>query len=295
MTHLSSEEKSALITTAAAVAIVATVAWAGSTYSWGLGPLPAFTWACLAAVLIQWAAFIPAQIARTEKYFDAVGSGTFTAITVALLLLAPKAGPLDWMLAAMVVLWALRLGSFLFIRVQRSGSDSRFDQIKNRPLVFLRTWTLQGAWVSLSACAAWVVLSHAHEDALSWVSLLGLGLWMVGMGFEIISDVQKSQFKKDPANKGKFITTGLWSLSRHPNYFGEIVLWVGVFIAASPALRGWEWVAVVSPLFIMLLLTRVSGVPLLEASADKRWGGTAEYEQYKATTPVLIPRLAPSR
>jgi len=106
-----------------------------------------------------------------------------------------------------------------------------------------------------------------------------------------MADAQKSRFKADPGNRGKFIQSGLWSRSRHPNYFGEIVLWTGVMIIALPVLQGWQWVALVSPLFVILLLTRVSGVPLLEKKADQAWGGQPEYEAYKKQTPVLIPRL----
>ena len=103
--------------------------------------------------------------------------------------------------------------------------------------------------------------------------------------------MQKSHFSADPANKGKFIRTGLWSRSRHPNYFGEITLWVGVAIIALPVLQGWQWIALISPVFVALLITRVSGVPLLEAKADKKWGGQADYEEYKKQTPVLIPKF----
>ena len=106
-----------------------------------------------------------------------------------------------------------------------------------------------------------------------------------------MADNQKTQFRNDPANKERFISTGLWSKSRHPNYFGEIVLWIGVLIIAIPVLQGWQWIALVSPIFVFLLLTRISGVPGLEAKANKKWGGQADYEAYKSSTPVLIPKF----
>jgi steroid 5-alpha reductase family enzyme len=105
-----------------------------------------------------------------------------------------------------------------------------------------------------------------------------------------VSDAQKNRFRADPANRGKFIQTGLWAWSRHPNYFGEIVLWIGVAIIALPVLRGWQYLTLISPVFVTLLLTRVSGVPMLERRADEKWGGQEDYEAYKARTPVLIPR-----
>jgi len=119
---------------------------------------------------------------------------------------------------------------------------------------------------------------------------IGFLVWVFGFAFEVTADTQKSRFRADPNNKGKFIHTGLWAWTRHPNYFGEIVLWVGVAIIALPVLRGWQWVTLISPVFVALLITRISGVPLLEKQADERWGGQEDYEAYKERTPVLIPR-----
>ena len=124
--------------------------------------------------------------------------------------------------------------------------------------------------------------------------MIGFIVWLIGFAIEVIADQQKSAFKANPANKDKFIKSGLWSWSRHPNYFGEIVLWVGVMIIALPVLRGWQWVALISPIFITLLLTRISGIPMLETRADEKWGGQKEYENYKAGTSVLIP-MPPSK
>ena len=138
--------------------------------------------------------------------------------------------------------------------------------------------------------AAWVVIS-AGGGALEWTGWFGYGLWVLGLGIEIRADIAKWKFKADPANAGRFIRDGLWSISRHPNYLGEILLWIGVFIIAAPALRGAQWVAVLSPVFVIILLTRVSGIPLLERKADARWGGDKDYERYKARTPVLVPLI----
>ena len=125
-----------------------------------------------------------------------------------------------------------------------------------------------------------------------WTYLRSLaGLWAFGFAIEVVADAQKNRFNANPEIKGKFISTGLWSRSRHPNYFGEIVLWVGVTIIALPVLQGWQWIAIISPIFVTLLLTRVSGIPLLEKKADQKWGGQEEYEEYKEKTPVLIPRI----
>ncbi|KNY04054.1 DUF1295 domain-containing protein [Microbacterium sp. GCS4] len=277
-----------------ALVIGALVALAGSQGGATLGGIPLFALAVAAAFAIQVLAFIPAAIFRTERFFDLTGSLTFIVISVALVLLAPHADALSWVLATMVVVWAARLGTFLARRVHRAGSDGRFDEIKGSPLRFLQTWVIQGAWISLTAAAAWIAIgADADERApLGWLSVVGVVVWAVGLVIEIVADAQKSRFRADPANKDEFIRTGLWSRARHPNYFGEIVVWVGVFVTAAPALVGWQWIAVLSPLFVILLLTRVSGIPLLEARAEKKWGDRADYVAYRDSTPVLIPRLA---
>ena len=107
--------------------------------------------------------------------------------------------------------------------------------------------------------------------------------------FEAIADYQKRKFRAE--NQKKFIQTGLWSLSRHPNYFGEIVLWFGIAVMAFPVFTGWQFVSLVSPVFVFLLLTRVSGIPILEKHADDTWGKKKDYQVYKEKTPVLFPRL----
>ncbi|WP_314425667.1 DUF1295 domain-containing protein [uncultured Microbacterium sp.] len=285
--------RSSLIAIVVALVIGALVALAGSQGGAVLGGIPLFALAVAAAFAIQILAFIPAMILRTERFFDLTGSLTFLAISVALVLLTPLPDARSWILAAMVVLWAARLGSFLAMRVHRAGSDGRFDEIKGSPVRFLQVWVIQGAWVSITAAAAWIAISTdaAARAPIGWLTVVGIVVWALGMVIEIVADAQKSAFRADPRNKDEFIRTGLWSRSRHPNYFGEIVIWVGVFITAAPVLAGWQWVAILSPLFVILLLTRVSGIPLLEARAEKKWGDRADYVEYRESTPALIPRL----
>jgi steroid 5-alpha reductase family enzyme len=144
-------------------------------------------------------------------------------------------------------------------------------------------------WITLTAGAALAAISSTTRIPLDVWAAVGLAVWLVGFGIESFADAQKSRFRADPANKGRFIRTGLWSWSRHPNYFGEITLWTGVALIAYPALNGWQLVTLVSPLFVFLLITRISGVPILERQADERWGGQQEYEEYKSRTSVLVP------
>jgi steroid 5-alpha reductase family enzyme len=145
-------------------------------------------------------------------------------------------------------------------------------------------------WVTLTLAAALAAITTTNRKGLGLCALVGTLVWVFGFAIEAAADAQKSRFRTDPENKGKFINTGLWSWSRHPNYFGEIVLWVGVAIIALPVLQGWQWVTLISPVFVALLLTRISGVPILERRADEKWGGQEDFEAYKERTPVLIPR-----
>lgn len=271
--------------------IGALLAWAGSWQGQLYSGLPMFALSVLLAFVIQWLVFIPAYIWQTERYFDLTGSLTYLSVVAFSLLLTGKTDVRSLLLAAMVAIWAARLGTFLFTRISQDGSDSRFDTIKPDFWRFLSTWTLQGLWVSFTCAAALVSISSGTEKPLGIVGVVGAMVWLLGFSIEVIADRQKREFRADPANRGKFIDSGLWARSRHPNYFGEITLWLGVAIVAVPTLSAWQYVGLISPVFVALLLIRVSGIPMLEKSADERWGGDPNYEAYKARTPVLIPAL----
>lgn len=284
-------DRNALLAFPLLIVIGFLVALAGSQGGTSVAGIPVFALAVGLAFLINWLAFIPAYLLQTEKFFDLTGSLTYISITVLALALSGGTDGRSWLLAALVVIWAVRLGTFLFRRIRKAGKDDRFDDIKPSFPRFLNVWTIQGLWVTFTAAAAWIAITTGNKKPLDGFALLGFLVWAFGFAFEVIADAQKSRFNANPANKGRFIRTGLWSRSRHPNYFGEIVLWIGVVIIAIPVLQGWQWIGLISPLFVTLLLTRVSGIPLLEKKADARWGGQEEYEAYKKNTPVLIPRL----
>lgn len=273
-----------------ALVLGAAMAWAGSDGGDRIGAMPVFALCGALAFLVNWIAFVPSAIAQTEHFYDLVGGVTYITVTVAAVLLSSQLDLRAMLVAAMVMVWSLRLATFLFMRISKSGKDSRFDDIKTRPLRFLMAWTLQGLWVLLTAAAALAVITGGTREPLGAVGIAGIAVWAGGFLIEIIADRQKSAFKNDPANEGRFINTGLWSWSRHPNYFGEIVLWTGMAIVAVPVLAGWQWATLISPVFVALLLTKVSGVPMLEDKADERWGGQDDYEKYKRNTPVLVPR-----
>lgn len=278
--------KSILIIAVLAIA----VSWAGSDGGLSYAGWPIFAICALLAFVVQWLVFIPAYLYQTERYFDLTGSITYLTVVVIAMVLSDASEPRQFLLAAMVAIWAGRLGSFLFIRISKDGGDQRFDAIKPRFWRFLRTWNLQGLWVVLTLACGLAAITQPEQKPLGIIAHIGAALWLLGFLFEAIADYQKRVFKRDPANKGRFITSGLWAWSRHPNYFGEITLWMGVALVALPVLQGWQYVTLISPVFVLLLLTRVSGVPLLEARADKEWGGEPEYEAYKARTPELLPK-----
>ena len=284
------QDRNALVALPVVVVIAALFALAGSQGGATVGGLPVFALCVILAFVIQWVVFVPSYLLQTERFFDLTGGLTYVTVAVVAVLLSEAPDARAWLLAAMVAVWAVRLSSYLFLRIRKAGADKRFDDIKPSFPRFLNTWTLQGLWVTITASAALAAITSTTRVELGTVTAIGLVLWVVGFALEITADAQKSSFRGDPANKGRFISTGLWSWSRHPNYFGEILLWVGVAVVALPALRGWQWIALLSPVFVFLLLTRVSGVPLLEKSADARWGGQADYEAYKARTSVLVPR-----
>ncbi|MCA9984589.1 MAG: DUF1295 domain-containing protein [Anaerolineales bacterium] len=283
-------EKISLLAIPIVILIGGLLAWAGSQGSASRFGLPLYAWGILLAFLLQWIAFVPAYQRQTEKFYDLTGSLTYLSVTLLALLLSPAIDLRASLLALLIVIWAVRLGSFLYQRVHKAGADSRFDEIKRSGPRFLLAWSLQGLWVSFSLAAALAAITSTERIPFDFWAGLGLLVWLVGFAVEVMADQQKSQFRADPQNKGEFIRSGLWAWSRHPNYFGEIVLWVGIALIALPVLRGWQYVTLISPLFVIFLLTRVSGIPILEARADEKWGNRPDYQQYKATTPVLIPK-----
>ncbi len=239
--------------------------------------------------LLQWIVFIPSYLLKTEKYFDLTGGITYVSVGIIALTLNPKPTIVSIVLTLLVVIWALRLSIFLFSRVRKYRKDQRFDNIKQDPLRFFLVWNIQAIWIIITAGAVLAGILKG-DTSISYLFYIGIFLWLCGFTIEVIADKQKSNFKADSKNKGKFIRTGLWSWSRHPNYFGEILLWFGIAVATVPILQGLQYFTLISPFFVTFLLLKVSGVPILEKQADEKWGGDLEYENYKLTTPVLFPK-----
>ena len=252
---------------------------------------PAITALALGVFVIQWLAFIPARLFKTERFYDLTGSITYIAVTLAAISAATAPSGAQWLIAIMIFLWAGRLGSFLFRRIHAAGGDQRFDHIKVSSSRFFVAWTLQGAWVVMTSCAALTAILSVEQTAVGAIYVIGAVMWLAGFAIEVIADQQKSRFRADPANTGRFINVGLWAHSRHPNYFGEILLWAGIAVMAIPYLSGTQWMVMLSPLFVYALLTRISGIPTLVRRGEELWGDDPTYQAYVANTPRLLPRL----
>ena len=244
------------------------------------------------AVIIQFAIFLPSFIFQTEKFYDLTGSLTFISVTSIAYFSLDNPSTIDTILYLYVIVWAGRLGIFLFRRIIKDGKDERFDKAKKKFFWFLQYWMGQAAWVVFTAGASILAILSPVEAELEVIAFIGIFLWWSGFLIEVISDYQKRKFRETSDPKTEFISTGLWGRSRHPNYFGEITLWVGMAVISFSSLSGVEYVtAIVSPVFVYFLLVKLEGVPMLERIADERYSNLPEYQQYKEKTPVLMMKL----
>lgn len=278
------------------VATYALMAAGGTAVAWIVGGagarwqgVPVLAVCAMLAFAINWAAAIPAILRQTEHYYDLVGALTYASVVLTALTLTGRRDAAALIVAAMVLVWCIRLGGSLFLRVKATGQDKRFRILKTRPLPFFGAWTTQGLWVVLTSLAALAILVLPPAPAAGPLWWIGAAMWAAGFAIEVVADAQKTRFRNDPANRGRFITGGLWAWSQHPNYFGEILLWAGIAVMAVPVLSGGAWLALVSPVFVYVLLTRVSGIPLLDLQAAQRWGDDPAYAAHVARTSKLVP------
>ena len=247
--------------------------------------------AVLLAFFVQWTFFIPAYVFQTEKFYDLIGSITYLSV-VLFTLYSSAVKPIESLVVvACVVVWAVRLGSFLFLRIKKDGEDKRFRSIKPSFTRFFMTWTLQGTWVSMCLLCVLTAISSNTGVGSGFTFWLGLFLFVVGFALEVVADIQKSNFRKLLSNKDKFITSGLWGRSRHPNYLGELVLWIGIAVMSIASLEGLQYLTLISPLFVYVLLMYISGVRMLEESGEKKWGHLDEYKKHVQDTPKFFLRL----
>jgi steroid 5-alpha reductase family enzyme len=244
--------------------------------------------------VIQWIAYIPAFLFKTEKFYDLTGSLTYIGTILFALYATGSLANLtlgNILVGLAIIVWAIRLGSFLFMRIRKDKKDGRFDSIKTSFSQFFMTWTLQGMWVFICSSAALIAIANPSGIPINSLFILGLLMFIFGFAIEVIADNQKSAFRSIPENKDSFINEGLWARSRHPNYFGEITLWAGITVMGISTFEGMNYFAIFSPIFSYLLLVYVSGVRMLEGRGHKKWGHLEDYQNYKKNTPKLIPKI----
>ena len=269
--------------------VSAIVAFAGSQGSVAISTIPLFAICASVGFILHWAVFIPSYLLQTEHYFDLTGALSYISTITLAAYLHPLLDLRGLIICVLISIWAVRLGSFLFMRIKRAGQDRRFIESKTRFWQFLYIWTMGGAWVFITMAAGLAAITSMTQRPLGIFAIAGVFLWLVGFSIEVVADRQKTKFRQLPENADHFITSGLWSYSRHPNYFGEILLWLGITVIALPTLVGWQYVTLISPIFVALLLIKVSGIRLLEADAKDRWGSDPNYQYYVNNTPVLVP------
>ncbi|OMP01226.1 hypothetical protein CCACVL1_03140 [Corchorus capsularis] len=232
--------------------------------------------------------FIITALLKFDKVTDFAGSTNFVIIAVLTLVIKGSWHFRQVVLTLLVVIWGLRLGLFLLMRILQWGEDRRFDEMRTNLGRLAIFWIFQAVWVWTVSLPVTVVNGSDRDPPVQAADIIGWIIWSVGISVEATADQQKLYFKNAPENRGRWCNIGLWKYSRHPNYFGEIFLWWGVFVASSPVLEGLEWLVIFGPIFLTLLLLFVSGIPLLEESADKKFGNVAAYRTYKKTTSPLI-------
>jgi steroid 5-alpha reductase family enzyme len=279
---------------------------AGILFAWTAGAAIAYALHIQLPTVISFAVqyivfFLHALPNQSEHLYDFTGGITNFSVVIISFLFSQNGNfsMRNVIATTCAATWAARLGLFLFDRIQKTGRDSRFNLIKKEPLTFMMAWSLQGLWVQLTTLPVLVLNCHPlaaniKNSPISVLEIAGWALFAFGFSMEVIADQQKSAFRNNPNNKDRFITTGLWAWSRHPNYFGEITLWSGLTLASTsvfPLSSLPRWLTWIGPAFVVVLLTQMSGIPMLERAANKKWGNDPEYKEYKRRTPVLIPAV----
>lgn len=248
---------------------------------------------CMVCFAIQWIVFLlHAGPLKSEKLYDLTGGMSFTLCTLHSLMMAPHITKRQLILSAMVVCWSLRLGLFLFGRILDRGYDWRFDLLKTNRGLFFTTWTMQGLWAFLTGLPVYLVNKYSSgNDTLYAMDYIGFAMFAAGFAIEVVADRQHSLWKRQ--HKDQFIQSGLWNYSRHPNYFGDILLWLGIATSAATVYHGWMWLGAMSPIVETILLTMIAGLPFIEPNAERKWGQDPEYQRYKQEVNLLL--LGPRR
>jgi steroid 5-alpha reductase family enzyme len=246
-----------------------------------------FVLSLVTAVVVNAVFFVYAVWKKTDVVTDLSYSLSFAVVSVALVVGSPGKSWVALVPAGLTIVWALRLGGYLFTRIIKTKVDHRFDGMREVPLKFARFWVLQTVAVVVILLPVAASAASAAPRSLGPWELAGIVLWVVGFVVEAVADAQKAAFKA--RGHTGFYSGGLWKWSRHPNYFGEALLWWALAVYLVPVLGGWLFAALLGPVFITLLLLFVSGIPLLEKSAEEKYGADPAYQEYRRRTSLFIP------
>ena len=247
------------------------------------------TYAVLCIFLIHLLIFVPSYFFQTEKFFDLTGTISYVLSVLFIFFKSNTVESINLgsiVLSTFIIIWSLRLGIFLFLRIKKAGKDRRFNEIKKSFSWFFMTFSVSGMWVTI--CSICALTGIANGIIFSSTTIIGIIIFIIGFTIEIIADSQKTKFRANDDNKDKFISSGLWKYSRHPNYLGEIILWLGISLISFSSLEGFQYITLVSPIFTYLLLVNVSGINFLEKSGKKKWGHLESYKKYLKETPRLF-------
>jgi len=247
------------------------------------------TYAVLFIFLIHLLIFLPSYFFQTEKFFDLTGTISYVSSVLFIFFKSNTVESINLgslVLSTFIIIWSLRLGTFLFLRIKKAGKDRRFNEIKKSFSWFFMTFSVSGMWVTI--CSICALTGIANGIIFSSTTIIGIIIFTIGFAIEIIADSQKTKFRAKDENKDKFISSGLWKYSRHPNYLGEIILWLGISLISFSSLEGFQYITLISPIFTYLLLVNVSGINFLEKSGKKKWGHLDSYKKYLKETPRLF-------
>jgi len=232
--------------------------------------------------------FIAALLRKDNSIVDIAWGVGFILIALLTLFLKDGSNPRQVLVTGLVFLWGVRLAVHVAGRNKGKGEDFRYAQWRKNwgkwfvPRSYLQVFLLQGIFMLVVSYPV-ILVNSGESSKIAVFDMVGILLWCIGFYFEAAGDYQLRKFKKNLENRGKIMTSGLWKYSRHPNYFGEAVMWWGIFAFALSVEQGWT--AVVSPLLITFLLLKVSGVTMLE----KKYAGNKEFAEYAQRTYAFFP------